>query len=68
MSKTNHTSYGAAAKSERELTKAELDAVVGGGKPKAGGFRGGKCGREMEHRSRCRRVISEWRRCYGQCN
>ena len=31
MSKTNHTSYGAAATSERELTIDELDAVSGGG-------------------------------------
>jgi hypothetical protein len=31
MSKTNHTSYGAVATSERELTVDELDAVSGGG-------------------------------------
>jgi len=30
MNKTNHTSYGAAATSERELTVDDLDAVVGG--------------------------------------
>jgi hypothetical protein len=33
MSKTNHTSYGAVATSECELTEAELDAVVGGTEP-----------------------------------
>jgi bacteriocin-like protein len=32
MSKTNHTSYGAAATSERELTEDDL-ALVSGGKP-----------------------------------
>ena len=30
MSKTNHTSYEAVAKSELGLTEAELDHVVGG--------------------------------------
>jgi bacteriocin-like protein len=30
MSKTNHTSYGTAARSEHELTIDELDAVSGG--------------------------------------
>ena len=30
---SKHTSYGAAATSERELTEAELDAVVGGTEP-----------------------------------
>ena len=34
MSKTNVTSYGAAATSERELTIDELDAVVGGTDPR----------------------------------
>jgi hypothetical protein len=32
MSKTNHTSYGAAATSERELTEDDL-ALVSSGKP-----------------------------------
>ena len=41
MSTTDRTSYGAAAKSERELTKAELDAVVDGGKPKPEGSAAG---------------------------
>ena len=31
MSKTNHTSYGAAATSERELTIDELEHVSSGG-------------------------------------
>ena len=35
MSKTNHTSYGAAATSERELTEDDL-ALVSGGNPKGG--------------------------------
>jgi hypothetical protein len=35
MSKTNHTSYGAAATSEHELTEADL-ALVSGGNPKGG--------------------------------
>ena len=34
MSKTNHTWYGAAATSERELTEDDL-ALVSGGKPSA---------------------------------
>jgi hypothetical protein len=36
MSKTNHTSYGAAATSERELTEDDLALVSGGRKPPAG--------------------------------
>jgi hypothetical protein len=35
MSKTNHTSYGAATTSERELTEDDL-ALVSGGNPKGG--------------------------------
>jgi hypothetical protein len=36
MSKTNHTSYGAAATSERELTEDDLALVSGGRKPPGG--------------------------------
>jgi bacteriocin-like protein len=35
MTKTNDTSYDAVAKSERELTDDELDAVSGGSEPRA---------------------------------